>query len=170
MRCVYLNFVAICHEGDVHLPKTTAHTLCFTFALLALYQHEQEKLFQHIQSVVPKDRVATYEDMAALTYAMAVFYETLRLFPPGISIPKISVEDTSLVTSNIHGEKISVPIPKGTPLMISVVGLHYNPRYWEDPHSFRPARFLEDWPRDAFLPFSAGPAPASEESFSKRKA
>ena len=29
-------------------------------------------------------------------------------------------------------------------------------RYWKDPHSFKPSRFLEDWPRDAFMPFSAG--------------
>ncbi len=31
-------------------------------------------------------------------------------------------------------------------------------RYWADPHTFNPKRFLAaDWPRDAFLPFSAGP-------------
>lgn len=29
-------------------------------------------------------------------------------------------------------------------------------RHWEDPYGFKPARFLGDWPRDAFLPFSAG--------------
>ena len=29
-------------------------------------------------------------------------------------------------------------------------------RYWKDPHAFRPHRFMEDWPRDAFLPFSGG--------------
>lgn len=30
-------------------------------------------------------------------------------------------------------------------------------RYWKDPHAFKPDRFLApDWPRDAFLPFSAG--------------
>lgn len=30
-------------------------------------------------------------------------------------------------------------------------------RYWEDPKTFRPSRFLEEnWPRDAFLPFSGG--------------
>ena len=29
-------------------------------------------------------------------------------------------------------------------------------RYWDDPHTFNPSRFLKDWPRDAFLPFSAG--------------
>ena len=29
-------------------------------------------------------------------------------------------------------------------------------RYWNDPHSFKPERFLGDWPRDAFLAFSGG--------------
>ena len=29
-------------------------------------------------------------------------------------------------------------------------------RYWDDPHTFKPSRFLKDWPRDAFLTFSAG--------------
>jgi hypothetical protein len=29
-------------------------------------------------------------------------------------------------------------------------------RYWEDPHTFKPSRFLKDWPRDAFMPLSAG--------------
>ena len=29
-------------------------------------------------------------------------------------------------------------------------------RYWKDPHTFKPERFLEDWPKDAFIPFSTG--------------
>jgi cytochrome P450 len=29
-------------------------------------------------------------------------------------------------------------------------------RYWKDPHKFMPERFLGDWPRDAFIPFSLG--------------
>ena len=32
--------------------QTTAHTLCFTFALLALYPDEQERLYQHIKGVM----------------------------------------------------------------------------------------------------------------------
>ncbi|KAN0136290.1 Cytochrome P450 [Lactarius tabidus] len=27
---------------------------------------------------------------------------------------------------------------------------------WKDPHTFQPERFLEEWPRDAFLPFGSG--------------
>jgi hypothetical protein len=37
--------------------QTTAHALCFAFALLALYQEEQEKLFDHIKTVLPDGRL-----------------------------------------------------------------------------------------------------------------
>lgn len=36
--------------------KTTAHTLAFTFGLLALYPDEQEKLFQQIKEVLADGR------------------------------------------------------------------------------------------------------------------
>jgi len=131
--------------------------LCFAFALLAFHPEEQEKLFEQIKSLLPEDRLPTYEEMPLYTYSVAVFNETLRLFPPVINIPKISVEDTVLTVGNAFGEKRTVPIPKDTRISINTPGLHYNPRYWKDPESFKPSRFLEsDWPRDAFLPFSAG--------------
>lgn len=136
--------------------ETTAHTLCFAFALLALYPEEQETLYQHIKSVLPGDRQPEYEDMSLLTQSMAVFYETMRLFPPVIGIPKFSAEDTILEAGNINGEKKTVVVPKGARVVISAPGVHYNPRYWEDPHEFKPSRFLKDWPRDAFVPFSVG--------------
>ncbi|KDR79850.1 hypothetical protein GALMADRAFT_241949 [Galerina marginata CBS 339.88] len=136
--------------------ETTAHTLCFTFALLAFHPEEQERLLQHIKSILPDGRIPTYEEMPLLTYSMAVFYETLRLFPPVPSIPKVSAEDTVLSVGNTYGEKRTVPIPKGTRIAINTAGLHYNPRYWDDPESFKPSRFLKDWPRDAFVPFSVG--------------
>lgn len=78
------------------------------------------------------------------------------------------------MATNAQGEKKAVPIPTGTNIVIDVPGLHYNrgysimkrdsqlilmhwlARYWEDPETFKPARFLQEWPRDAFLPFSAG--------------
>ena len=36
----------------IHFLQATAHTLCFTFALLALYPGEQECLYQHIKGVM----------------------------------------------------------------------------------------------------------------------
>ena len=96
-----------------------------------------------------------------------------------INIPKLSEEDTTLTVGNAAGEKLTIPVLKGVRIIIDSPGLHYNrkrsyyslemfiltdlfwliffvARYWKDPHSFKPARFLEDWPRDAFIPFSAG--------------
>ncbi|KAF9060543.1 cytochrome P450 [Rhodocollybia butyracea] len=138
--------------------ETTAHTLCFTFALLALYQDEQELLFQQIKSVLADGRMPSYEQMPQFTRSMAVLNETLRLFTPGHTFTKYSAEDTRLVISNAAGGKHDFILPQGTPIMINTIGVHYNPRYWEDPEEFRPARFLDpDWPRDAFLPFGAGP-------------
>ncbi|KAH6912980.1 614/534 cytochrome P450 [Coprinopsis sp. MPI-PUGE-AT-0042] len=137
--------------------ETTAHTLCFTFALLALYEEEQEKLYQDITSVLPDKRLPVYEDMPSLTRSMAVFYETLRLLPPVPGIPKVAAEDTTLTIGNQLGETTTVPVPKGTHIILNAAGLHHNPRYWADPDEFKPDRFMApDWPRDAFLPFGAG--------------
>ncbi|KAK7033939.1 hypothetical protein VNI00_012566 [Paramarasmius palmivorus] len=109
--------------------ETTAHTLCFTFAMLALYPEEQEMLYQHIKSVLgDEERI------------------------PVTGIPKWSPEATVL---NSQG---GIPIPQGAQVLINVVALHHNPRYWRDPEQFKPSRFMEEnWPRDAFLPFSLGP-------------
>ncbi|SJL04168.1 uncharacterized protein ARMOST_07528 [Armillaria ostoyae] len=132
------------------------HTLAFTFALLALYLDQQEALYCHIKNVIPDGRNPTYEEMPLFTHSVAVFYETLRLFPPVTSIPKMSTEDTVLVSTNRAGERKTIPVPQGAIVSIDVVGLHYNPRYWKDPEMFDPSRFLDDWPREAFVPFSQG--------------
>ncbi|KIP05981.1 hypothetical protein PHLGIDRAFT_107570 [Phlebiopsis gigantea 11061_1 CR5-6] len=131
--------------------ETTAHTLCFTFGLLALYQEQQEKLYQQIRSVIPEGRIPS-----ALILGRSVFYETLRLFPPVAGVPKTVAEDTALVTADSFGNKVTVPVLQGTSLVLNIAALHYNPRYWDDPHAFKPERFHGDWPRDAFLPFSGG--------------
>ncbi|THU83303.1 cytochrome P450 [Dendrothele bispora CBS 962.96] len=143
--------LSLCRSDDC---LTTAHTLCYTFALLALYPDKQEKLYQQIKSLMKEDRLPTYEEMSLFTRSMGVFYETLRMFPPVNVIPKTSAEDTVFHTINHSGERVSVPIPKGTSIVINTPGLHNNPRYWKDPQDFRPERFLEEWPRDAFAPFS----------------
>ena len=44
-------------------------------------------------------------------------------------VPKIAVKDTSIVASNIRGEKKAIPILKGTSILINIVGTHYNRTY-----------------------------------------
>ncbi|TFY50337.1 hypothetical protein EVG20_g11578, partial [Dentipellis fragilis] len=107
--------------------ETTVHTLCFAFALLALYHYEQERLYEDIKKVsVDADTMPEYKDMACYS----VFYETLHMFPPSIKagvIPKYSTEDTSLTIGNAHGESRTISIARNTGVAVHVPGLHYNP-------------------------------------------
>ncbi|EAU87285.2 614/534 cytochrome P450 [Coprinopsis cinerea okayama7 len=137
--------------------ETAAHTLGFAFAFLALYPEEQKKLYDHIKSVIPEGHTPTYEDMPKLTRCLAFINETLRHFPPIIELPKKAQEDTVLHTTNHYGEKVSVPIPKGGCISVNIPATHHNPKYWDDCDSFNPDRFLGEWPREAFLSYSAGP-------------
>ncbi|KAI0760159.1 cytochrome P450 [Fomes fomentarius] len=147
--------------------ETSAHSLAYAFILLALYPDEQEKFYQNIKKVLGDGRIPTYEEFSTLHYTMAVFNETLRLFPPAITIPKQSAEDTSFTTTNAYGEKRTIPVPKGTYVTVHTPGLHNNPKYWEDPDTFKPERFLREYPRDAFLPFSGGPRGCIGRGFSE---
>ncbi|OJA11846.1 hypothetical protein AZE42_04071 [Rhizopogon vesiculosus] len=78
------------------------------------------------------------------------------MFPPVTNVPKSSAENTTFTITDVNGTQRTVNVPEGTTLTLAVPALHYNPKYWEDPHTFKPERFLGDWNRDAFLPFSGG--------------
>ncbi|KAJ3712509.1 family 614/534 cytochrome P450 [Lentinula raphanica] len=118
--------------------ETTAHTLCFTFAMLALYPDQQEILYQHIKSVLPDGRlpVSSSTSKNPALHFHSVFNETLPLFPPANGIPKYSAEDTSLTVGNAAGDKLVLPVPLDTHIVINTVGLHYNSRYCKDPEEF----------------------------------
>jgi hypothetical protein len=98
---------------------------------------------------------------------------TIRYGDQVSGIPKVAAEDTTLTVNNVDGGKTTFPVPSGTQIDIHVPGLHHNrtllalchggqvlmkfiARYWKEPHKFMPERFLGDWPKDAFIPFSQG--------------
>ena len=49
--------------------------------------------------------------------------------PQATAVVKVAAEDTSIVAGNIHGEKKSIPIVKGTDFVINIIGTHYNRTY-----------------------------------------
>ncbi|KAI0326144.1 cytochrome P450 [Cubamyces sp. BRFM 1775] len=150
--------------------ETTAHTLAYAFIFLALYPEEQEKFYQNIKSILPSDRAPTYDEFSSLSYAMAVFHEALRHFAPVITIPKKSAEDTTFTVTNPAGKKATIPVPRGSYLALCTSSLHHNPRYWDDPEAFKPERFLGNYPRDAFIPFSGGPRGCIGRGFAETEA
>lgn len=113
-------------------------------------------------------------------YTTAVFYETLRLFPPVARLAKHVRADTTLsarrFSSSPEGkitnvEKYEVPIKTGSIVVIDIVALHNNPIHWgENAAEFKPERFIDTdtyrWPRDAFNAFSGGPRSCIGQRFS----
>ncbi|KIJ50811.1 hypothetical protein M422DRAFT_776797 [Sphaerobolus stellatus SS14] len=123
--------------GDVFIylvagHETTAHTLCFAFALLALEQEEQERLYRNVISILPKDEI------------------------PVQAFMRIAAEDSTLPTVGPDGRIVTLPVPKGCWIALNLSGLHYNERHWEGPHVYRTSRFLGPYNKDAFMGFATG--------------
>ena len=49
--------------------------------------------------------------------------------PQVTGIPKVAAEDTTIVASNMRGEKKVIPVLKGTDVVIDTSGIHYNRKY-----------------------------------------
>ncbi|CAE6418094.1 unnamed protein product [Rhizoctonia solani] len=137
--------------------ETTANTFAILLSLLALYPEVQDKLVKQIREVQHEHGDLNYGHFHLLTYAMAVVYETLRLFPLVGMLPKKATADTT-VTIGFPPHTKTFQVPASTNVNIYAAGLHYNPNYWENPENFDPERFMDPhWNRDAFIPFSLGP-------------
>ncbi|KAK7677694.1 hypothetical protein QCA50_019385 [Cerrena zonata] len=136
--------------------ETTSSALCLVLGLLALYPEEQNRAYEELTKAFPDGRSPTYDDVSKLVYIQCILYETLRMFPAEPVIPKYATEDTAFVVKNRKGENVNFIIPAGSKLMLHIGATHYHPGYWSEPEKFNPSRFLGDWPRDAFLPFSGG--------------
>jgi cytochrome P450 len=119
--------------------ETTTSTLSFAIDRLGSDPRIQQRLYDEIQ--------AADEDK----YLNCFIQETMRFFPP---IPFVVRE--AAANDSLNG----VTLSKGQVILISVVGLHHNGSYWNEPEIFDCSRseFLNDsYNRRAFLPFLAGP-------------
>ncbi|KAG9013346.1 hypothetical protein FRB93_000869 [Tulasnella sp. JGI-2019a] len=109
--------------------ETSGHTLAFMFALLALDLEEQQRLYDHIKSVLG-DKEPTYNDFNSLSRVLAALHETLRLYPPVINIPKECMSDATVTIRATGGEKIeatrTIAIVRGTMISINTTGVSYN--------------------------------------------
>lgn len=81
------------------------------------------------------------------------FAETLRKYPPVPMLTRICMKSYKIPGTD-------VVIEKGIPIVISISGLHMDPKYYPDPEKFEPDRFTEEEKRKrhryAYLPFGEG--------------
>ncbi|TEB34368.1 cytochrome P450 [Coprinellus micaceus] len=128
--------------------ETTAVTLAAAMIYLALNPEIEKEVLQNIIEVVGWNGKPTFEDYGKLDKVLAVFLEVLiGCYPSGHLMFRKATKDTTL----------KLPRP-GTMMVIDMVGLQYNPRYFEDPESFKPSRWCGvSKDSDAFTAFSIGP-------------
>ncbi|MBB1151724.1 cytochrome P450 [Amycolatopsis dendrobii] len=112
--------------------ETTKNAILWTLHLLAAHPEAA-------------DRAA-----AADSFADAVVREAMRLYPPAWLTSRETLRDVELG---------GFAVPADTTVSVSQWVTHRDPRWYPEPHEFRPERWLTgaDRPRGAYFPFGLGP-------------
>jgi cytochrome P450 len=97
-------------------------------------------------------RPATYTDLPQLRFTRAVIEETLRLFPP-VPLQARQAQEARTIAGQLG--------PAGSIVMLVAWLLHRHKRWWDQPDTFLPDRFMPGGSgipsRYAYVPFSIGP-------------
>lgn len=131
--------------------ETVAQALTWTLYRLSKHapirRHVQRELDEVLQGRTP-----TLADLPKLSYSLQVFKESLRFYPPGHVMIRMSVRE-----SELGGYKV----PNGAYVLIDEYAMHHRPDYFSSPQVFDPARFTAEnenlLPKYAYLPFGTGP-------------
>ncbi len=129
---------------------TSASALTWWIGLMATHPEVMSELRTEVDAAF-----ADNLDLAAvarLPLLNATIKEAMRIYPPS----------TALFTrvAKRHLEIAGTAVRKGTLVVAPIWQMHRNERYFANPESFDPGRFLPDAPpipRGAFMPFGAGP-------------
>lgn len=131
--------------------ETTALALFYTFHLLARHPEVESRMAQEIARVLDCTPPAA-ADVARLPYTEWVVRESMRLYPPAWGIAREALSDCEI--GGYH-------VARGTQLFLVQYLMHRDPRWFDEPESFRPERWAEDLirrlPRCAYFPFGDGP-------------
>lgn len=132
---------------------TSSITIYATLLMLAMHQDCQAAVLAELRTFFhAADSDVTYEDLPNLEYLERCIRETLRLFPPGPVIARLTTADIQLPSGTI---------PKGTTVVLDIMHLHRDPKIWgNNVGAFDPDRFLPEniakRPPFSYIPFSAG--------------
>jgi cytochrome P450 len=131
--------------------ETTANALAWCFYLLTQRPDIRDALEREVDAAL-EGRAPTLEDLPKLPLALAVFKETMRLYPPAYVISRAATKPVTIGGYDLK---------KGQLVLINIIGMHRSARYFDQPMLFDPERFIGDREKQlekkAFVPFAAGP-------------
>lgn len=129
--------------------ETTADALTWTWYLLSQNPRAEAEFHAELDRVLG-GRLPSFEDLPQLRYTESVFAEALRLYPPAWGIGRRVLEDYPV------GDFV---VPARSVVLMSPYAVHRDPRWFPEPHEFRPERWLaEDTarPKFGYFPFGGG--------------
>ncbi|XP_055297855.1 cytochrome P450 4C1-like [Sitodiplosis mosellana] len=134
--------------------ETTGSTTAYVILMLAMHLNIQDQVLDELRSIFDtQDEETTYEHIQKMHLLDRVIKETMRLFPVGPFLERISTADVPI--SNCV-------LPKSTVILICFYTLHRRQDIWGvDANKFNPDNFLPEKVQSrhafSFLPFSGGP-------------
>ena len=143
--------------------ETTALALTYTLYLLATNPEQAGRLGAELDEKAGGGPLST-DVIEELSYTKRTLREGMRVYPPVQSVIREATEPVE-----IGGYELDEGAVVTAPQWV----LHRDPRFYEEPESFRPARwgesFRESLPRFAYFPFGGGPRRCIGENFAKQE-
>ena len=129
--------------------ETTANSMSWFWYLMALHTDARDRMLAEVDDVLGTRRPCA-DDLGRLPWTTACLQESQRYFSAVWIIARRAIEAD--VVGGHH-------IRRGTTVVVPIHHIHHDPRWWPDPETFDPNRFLPgagERPRSAYLPFGGG--------------
>src|SRR6266567_1117192 len=139
---------------------TSFTTLSWIWYLLALHPEQERKMSGEIQQILG-DRQLERADLSRFVYTECVIKEVLRLYPPVWQLIR-DVTQTCRLNDYL--------CEKGQRLYLNVYSVHRDPRFFPEPDTFLPDRWLSErqvrsGTKCSYLPFGLGQRKCLGSSF-----
>lgn len=139
---------------------TTSILMSFTASELSVKPDVQKRLQEEIDDAMEKcGGQLTYEVVMGMEYLDAVLNEALRMYPVGANLDRVCTEEFELPPALPGGKPLK--LKRGMSIWFPVYGFHHDPKYFPEPETFNPDRFLKNGRAlansGAYIPFGMGP-------------
>lgn len=139
--------------------ETTSSLLSLLSQDLAMNPEIQKKLIGEIDDHLASSTEITFENVTKMKYLDQVVSEGLRKWPAAHILFRKCLKSYTIEPK--HDGEVKLTIPRGCLVIVPLVGLHYNPKYFENPEAFIPDRFSEENKQNlhpgVYNPFGIGP-------------
>jgi len=130
--------------------ETTATALAFTWYLLGTHPRIRERFHDELDTVLGGEP-PSYSDLSELEFTDRIITEALRLYPPIHTIPRQTTSDVEI--DGFH-------IPEGHEIHLSLIHIHRDEEFYDDPLAFQPDRWTDGFEEElhdfAYAPFGGG--------------